>query len=181
MNLSEKLAALKKGDEFIFGEIFNEFHEKIYFYILSKTKSQYLAEEVTQLTFIKLWKYRGRLNESLPLGVQLFQIAKTTCIDLLRKEGNRKKIQVVKTETAFIDNVTEDCNNRELQAKLNTAVQQMPPVRKLVFMLSRYEAKTYKEIAQLLSLSEKTVENHISLAVKQLRRILTVFLLFLFR
>lgn len=181
MSLSEKIAALQQGDEFIFGEIFNEFHQKVYFYILAKTKSPYLAEEVTQLSFIKLWNHREKLNTGLPFGVQLFQIARTTCIDLLRKEGNRKKLLVVKTETPFADTVTEDCTSRELQARLSLAVQQMPPVRKTVFVLSRYEAKTYKEIAQLLSLSEKTVENHIALAIKQLRRILTIFLLFICR
>jgi DNA-directed RNA polymerase specialized sigma24 family protein len=86
--LSGKIAALKEGDEFVFGEIFNEFHQKVYFYILGKTKSAYLAEEVTQLTFIKLWNNSFKLDESPPLSSQVFRIAKTTCIDLLRKEAN---------------------------------------------------------------------------------------------
>lgn len=183
MNQADKIAALKQGDQFIFGEIFNEFHHKIYLYILAKTRSPYLAEEVTQLTFIKLWNSRATLQEGLSLSAQLFQIAKTTCIDLLRKEGARLKLTIVKNEELQAPNssVSETIDNRELQTKLSQEVQKMPPVRKKVFELSRYEAKTYKEIAQLLSLSEKTVENHISLALKQLRRMLTIFLLFLLR
>jgi len=179
MILAEHIAALRKGDEFIFSEIFNEFHHKVYCYILAKTKSPYLAEEVTQLTFIKLWNNRSNLDETLPFSAQLFQIAKTTCIDLLRKEGTRTKLMIAKKqEQRPVTHATETLDNRELQAKLNQEVQKMPPVRKKVFELSRYEAKTYKEIAQLLSLSEKTVENHISLALKQLRRVLTILLLF---
>lgn len=180
MSLSEKIAALQQGDEFIFEELYNEFHYKVYCYILSKTQSQYLAEEVTQLTFIKLWNNRSRLNGQLAFSSQLFQIAKTTCIDLLRKEGNRKKLGLAKTPQPAVDTVTEEWNSRELQSRLSLAVQQMPPVRKLVFLLSRNEAKSYKEIARQLSLSEKTVENHISLAIKELRRILGILLLFLF-
>lgn len=179
MILAEHIAALRRGDEFIFNEVFNEFHYKVYRYILTKTKSAYLAEEVTQLTFIKLWNNRSSLDETLPFSAQLFQIAKTTCIDLLRKEGTRAKLKMVKKqEQRIVNNAIETYNNRELQTQINQEVQKMPPVRKKVFELSRYEAKTYKEIAQLLSLSEKTVENHISLALKHLRRILTILLIF---
>ncbi|MBE7170131.1 MAG: RNA polymerase sigma-70 factor [Williamsia sp.] len=183
MNPAEKIAALKEGDEAAFGELFHAFHQKIYFYILAKTKSPYLAEEVTQLTFIKLWNNRTRLVESLSVSAQLFQIAKTTCIDLLRKEGNQVKLAVVKQEAPACSSHHSDerLYSRELQSRLDQEVQKMPPMRKTVFEMSRYEAKTYKEIARLLSLSEKTVENHISIALKQLRRVFTLSLLFFIR
>lgn len=180
MNLSEKIVAGKERPEFIFEEIFREYHQKVYFYILSKTKSAYIAEEVTQLTFIKLWNKGSWLDHTLPLSAQLFQIAKTTCIDVLRKEGNRSRLAVVGTDHHTQD-VSRDLDTRELQTKLAKEVQRMPPVRKTVFELSRYQSKSYKEIANQLSLSEKTVENHISLALKQLRRVLSVLLIFFLR
>ena len=86
------IAAIKEGDAFIFSELFNDYHQKVYFYILSKSHSQYIAEETTQLTFIKLWKYRASLDESLPISQQVFRIAKTTFIDLLRKEAVQAKL-----------------------------------------------------------------------------------------
>jgi RNA polymerase sigma-70 factor (family 1) len=180
MILPGKIAAIKEGDEFVFGEVFKEFHQKIYYYILSKTKSGYLAQEVTQLTFIKLWNYRTRLDESLPLSSQLFQIATTTCIDLLRQRSNQLALtQAAKADHSSTNNVSEVMDSDELHSKLIREVQKMPPVRRKIFELSRFEAKTYKEIAQHLSLSEKTVENHIGLALKQLRRVF-FFLFFLF-
>lgn len=182
MNLTDTIAALKEGDEFIFGEIYNEFHQRVYFFVLAKTKSQYLAEEATQLTFIKLWNYRHTLDVTLSLSVQLFQIAKTTLIDLLRKEGNRAKLSIVNNhDNSSVNNTAETFETIELQTQLKQEVQKMPPVRKKVFELSRYESKSYKEIAKLLSLSEKTVENHISLALKQLRRFITFFLIYFLR
>jgi RNA polymerase sigma-70 factor (family 1) len=182
MHLPGTIAALKEGDEFIFGEIFNEFHQKVYYYILSKSKSGYLAEEVTQVTFIKLWNNRARLDESIPLSSQVFQIAKTTCIDLLRKKANQLAfIAAAKADQLSANNVSEGLDRRELQYKLDQEVQKMPPMRRKIFELSRFESKTYKEIAQLLSLSEKTVENHIGLALKQLRRIFFFFFFLFFR
>jgi RNA polymerase sigma-70 factor (ECF subfamily) len=72
------VAAIKDSDEFVFQEVFTQYHDKLYFYILSKTKSAYLAEEVVQITFFKLWKYRSSLKENIPLINQLFRITKTT-------------------------------------------------------------------------------------------------------
>ncbi len=70
---------------------------------------------------------------------------------------------------------------KELQRQIKQLVHDMPPVRRRVFELSRYEFKSYKEIAELLSLSIKTVENHMSLAIKHLRNLLTLLLLIYLR
>ena len=114
MHLPGTIAALKEGDEFIFGEIFNEFHQKVYYYILLKTKSAYLAEEVTQITFIKLWNNHARLEESIPLSSQVFQIAKTTCIDLLRKKANQLAlIATAKEGRPSANEVSESLERRE--------------------------------------------------------------------
>jgi RNA polymerase sigma-70 factor (ECF subfamily) len=173
-------AAIKEGDALIFSELFNEYHQKVYFYTLSKTHSPYIAEETTQLTFIKLWNYRASLDETLPISRQIFRIAKTTCIDLLRKEANQAKLlQANSRRLTTEQSVTDAFDVKELQQQLAQAVQNMPPVRRKVFELSRYEFKSHKEIAQLLSLSVKTVENHIALAIKQLKHLWIFFIVWL--
>jgi RNA polymerase sigma-70 factor (family 1) len=180
MSSNFTIAALKEGDALIFSELFNEYHQKVYYYTLSKTHSQYIAEETTQLTFIKLWHYRGSLDESLPISQQVFRIAKTTCIDLLRKEAVQLKLlQAKKQPDIQQTNTSEAVEVKELQQKLAAIVQTMPPVRRKVFEMSRYEFRSHKEIAQLLSLSVKTVENHIALALKQLRHFLMLMLLWM--
>ena len=181
MNLFNTIAALKESDEIVFGEIFQEYHQKVYYYILSKTNSAYIAEETTQLTFIKLWNYRCSLDVSLPISSQIFRIAKTTCIDLLRKESNRLKLSLAeKDQRNLVNDISENIEKKELHRKLVAIVKQMPPMRRQVFELSRFESKSHKEIAQLLSLSVKTVENHIALAIKQLKHFLFSLFLFLF-
>lgn len=178
MYRSKTIAALKENNEIAFGELFDEYHQKLYCYIFAKTKSAYLAEEVTQLAFIKLWDYRQHLDESLPPSVQIFRIAKTTCIDLLRKEANKSKLATeLQQQTATPGAESHPVELKERERILAYAIQKMPPMRKKIFELRRYESMSYKEISRLLSLSEKTVENHIALALRQLRRI---FLLLLF-
>ncbi|MDI3321284.1 RNA polymerase sigma factor [Pinibacter soli] len=165
------ILAIINGDETAFREVFNGYHEKLYFYIFTKTKSAYLAEEVVQLSFIKLWKYRKSLNPSLAFSTQLYRIATTTLIDLLRKQSLSQDLTVGLEKTDIPSDEDFYANNgaKEMQAQLQTAMLSLPPVRRKVFEMSRMEGLSYKEIAQRLSISTKTVEHHISKALKALR------------
>ena len=171
------IAALKEGDRVIFEAVFHQYHERIYLYIFHKTQSTYLAEETTQLTFIKLWQYRENLSEDYQLFTQLFRIARTTLIDLLRKEEYRKGLEGKGGMPAPADEVLDSMAAREMQKKMWEMVAQMPPVRKQVFTMSRMQHMTPVEIAQELSISVKTVEGHITRALKDLRGILLLCLI----
>lgn len=163
---------IKQSDLLIFNEVFQQYHEKLYFYVFSKTKSAFCAEEVVQLTFIKLWQYRASLNEDISIDAQIFRIAKTTLIDQLRKRNSYFNLSVAsknRTEPESNQALT-NFDLQELQQKLQTALSHMPPMRRRIFALSRLQGLSYREIATRLSISEKTVENHISHALKQLRQ-----------
>lgn len=178
------IAAIQQGDTFIFEQVFHEYHEKLYFYILHKANSSWLAEETVQLTFIKLWQYRENLTEELAIAPQLFRIANTTLIDLLRKQSNQLRLQgeAASIQPSVAENdMAAQLDGRELAAKLRTALQQMPAARRRVFEMSRYKGMSYREIATELSLSIKTVENHIAHALKQLRHLITLLIWFILR
>lgn len=177
------VAHIKSGNELFFQQVFNEYHEKLYFYVLKKTGSEYMAEEVVQITFIKLWNSKENLNESYSISTQLFRIAKTTLIDLVRKnntiESLAKKVEELHSNLSSDDTLGK-IDAKELNNKLEKALEHLPPIRRKVFRMSRLEEKSYQEIASELSISTKTVENHISMAIKQLRPYLTVLLIILF-
>ncbi|MHA4808077.1 sigma-70 family RNA polymerase sigma factor [Flavitalea flava] len=177
----DTIAALKKGNLLVFNDVYHSFHKKIYFFILGKTRSSFIAEEATQLTFIKCWKYRENLSEDLDIQVQLFRIARTTLIDLLRKENvyEEKVIHVISRYTFLSDEVWEKLTEKELQHKLVHALDAMPPMRRKVFEMSRFKGMSYQQIAQELSLSSRTVEAHIFQAVKQLKHYLGPSLFFI--
>ena len=164
---------LKDGDAFYFKRVFDQYHQKLYFFILYKTKSGYIAEEVVQMAFTKLWQCRQTLKEEYTISTQLFRIATTILIDYLRKYNNKDAItaglDVVNIEKG-IDSTTEKMIGAELQKRISEAVNDMPPVRKQVFEMSREHGMSYREIAETLSVSSKTVETHIYKALKQIKK-----------
>src|SRR6185312_13404206 len=126
------------------------------------------AEEVVQTTFFKLWKYRHTLNEELPLVTQLFRIARTTLINELKKLQHARVYNNYKQYSSAegYEHIVEETSYIETQLRLKLVVEMLPPVRKKVFELSRFHYLSHKEISQRLSLSRKTIETHINLALK---------------
>lgn len=173
------ISALKEDNLLAFNEVYYAYHKKIYHFILRKTKSSFLAEEVTQLTFIKCWNYRASLDENLGIDIQLFRIARTTLVDQLRKNTayQEKVIHVVNSYLIPQDELWNRMAEKELQQQLAKAMEEMPPMRRKVFEMSRFKGMSYQQIAHELSLSSRTVEAHIFQATRQLRHYLGPLLL----
>src|SRR5215475_14987159 len=116
---------IKDGDEFFFKQVFEEYHQKLYFFILYKTKSEYIAEEVAQMAFTKLWQSRQTLREEYTISTQLFRIATTILIDFLRKYNNKDavtaRLDVLEIEKG-IDSTNEKMSGVELQKRISEAV-----------------------------------------------------------
>lgn len=127
------------------------------------------AEEMVQNTFVKLWESR----KSLVIGTQpkayLFTMIRNACLNQLkhisvREEYKKHNEQEIKSETE--ESSGEDLN---LQDKIQSAIQKMPPQRRKIFEMSRFEGLKYREIAEHLNISIKTVENHMGSAMKDMR------------
>lgn len=130
-----------------------------------------MSRELVQLTFIKLWQFKHTLSANHPFELQLFNIANSTFIDLLRKQQtHRAKIveMPVDAEETF-EGTQWAADDFEHADHLQSLVHSLSPVRKKIFILSRIQGHSYKEIAQQLSISIKTVEDHIGKALKHIR------------
>lgn len=165
---------IKEGNLRTYYQVFEEYHQKLYRYIYKCTRSAYYAEETVQLSFIKLWEKREGLSEDHSVSTQLFRIAKSILIDLMRREKIRDTQELSDT---FISEAGGDENFMYKEALRNilSAIDELPPQSKQVFTLSRLNHLSHKEIGAQLSISQKTIETHISKAIKYLRKSLSIF------
>ncbi|MBK1442528.1 RNA polymerase sigma-70 factor [Parapedobacter sp. ISTM3] len=173
----EATLAIVQGDEQVFEKVFQQYHERLYYYIQKQIGSDFVAEEVVQLTFIRLWQRRSKLDPAIPLASQLFQIAKSVLIDELRKEQARLKYAQESAHTPFTDSLIDAIENKDLLRHIQQAIASLPYMQQTIFNLSREQGLTHKEIADLFSISPKTVENHIAKALRHLKESLLTFLL----
>jgi len=166
---------IRSGDEASFTEVFNLYYPKIYHHFLKKTRSSLTAREAAQLTFIKLWEFRHTLSETLSLDTQLFHIASGALIDYLRRENTQRKKVAVLAETGVGEDGSSAGQGQAFEATdyLFSLTRSLSPVRKKVFILSRIHGHSYKEIAAQLSISLRTVEDHMVKALRQIRSMLS--------
>ncbi len=136
------------------------------------------AEDVAQEVFIKIWTGRGVLPEVRNFRNYLFQISKNAVIDHIRRESAMVLRNNVFAGRFFAgdDSFENDFIARETQGAIDEIVENMPPKRREVFILNRVQGKSNDEIAELLGLSKKTVENHLHLALKELKEKLPLLL-----
>ena len=165
MNLVKEI---KEGNRLVYGKVFEEYHQKLYQYMYKYTQSAWLAEETVQLTFIKLWEKRENLSEAHDISTQLFRIAKSIVIDLLRKEKVRDAQELSDTYISAPEH--ERLIHKETLQQVLSAMEELPPQSKQVFTMSRLGDLSHKEISAHLSISPKTIEGHITRALKYLRK-----------
>ncbi len=149
----EHIQPIKSSNQKSFNLVYEKYHRQIYGFVLKRTQSDYIAEEVTQLTFIKLWNQREKLDEQLSILLQLFGMARQVMIDLLRKEATRFKYEGQTAVTPFTDSLIRAIENKDLLRMMEKDIQNMPTMRRKVFELSRKEGLSHKEIAAQFSIS----------------------------
>jgi RNA polymerase sigma-70 factor (ECF subfamily) len=175
LEVDKKLIELVRiGNIEAFEKVFFGFADRLYYFALRYLRNQQDAEEIVQDVFVKLWENRHNLNEELSFSGYLFTIARNTIFNQNRKKVNEHAYQdYVKSFLESSSNKTEnDLIYEDIKVIVDKVVEELPPQRKLIYKLSREKGLSYREIAQELDLSERTVEAHIRLALKTLTQVL---------
>lgn len=183
INNSFFINRLKKGEEAAFEILFSLYFDKLYHFAFSYIENEDEAKEIIQNLFYKIWKRRKSLAVDSNLNAYLFTMVKNDCFDHFKHRKVRlkykSKIETQREEINF--NALQDDPSlllveKELQKKITLLVNQLSPKCKEVFVKSRFEGLNHKEIAKELNISTKTVENHISKALRHLRHELQEYL-----
>lgn len=163
-----------------FKTLFDQYFDRIYSTFYRKTGSSETAQDLTQITFMQLWRYRDGFKLDMPEQIQIYRKANLCYIDWLRKEAHQRDlIEELKNELPQAISKSDP----HLKEELEKAIASLPEKRRQVFELTYLEGYSHKEVAEQLNLSVKTVDAHVYQALQQLRKILTYISLvyFLFK
>ena len=162
---------IKRSDSKAFKSAFDLLQAKLFAFLHYKLGDTAVAEDIVQEVFIKLWENRHQLKEELSLKSYLFTIANNLALNHIRHNKIVLKFQQEqKIELQVGDSVHNEIAKNELYESLLKAVAELPEKSRVVFMLSRFDDLSYKEIAGNLDISIKTVESHMGKALKLLRK-----------
>ena len=173
---------LKKGDQQAFTEIYNRYAESLAGFAASKLYNLNDAKDILHDVFVKLWENRDGLYIASNLQSYLFTIIRHRIIDKIRKNITREEYASVRQSLTAVYEQTIDkqVEAKELQQTIEKSLDQLPPRVKEIYKLSRDKGLSNHEIAEKLNLSEQTIKNQLSVALKHLRKSLTGFASFAF-
>jgi RNA polymerase sigma-70 factor (ECF subfamily) len=159
------LLKVKKGDESAFEKIFRKYYTPMVLFAVNYLHDKDRAESIVQDVFVALWDKRV-VNVIASLEGYLVVSVRNRCHNELKRQGTIKKF-----EKAFDPELIEwpEYRDKEFMKKINEAIEELPPKRKRIFKMNRIEGLKYKDIAQRLSISPKTVEVQMGKALKYLR------------
>ncbi|MGQ8336252.1 RNA polymerase sigma-70 factor [Sunxiuqinia sp. A32] len=168
-NQKELVRKLKKGDINAFNDFFYEYSSKLYHFAYGYLKSKEESEELVQEVFFKIWEKRNDIKEEYQFSSYLFSIAFNYIKKYFRSKALLNRYFELSPLSEDERIVEEDVNYSSLKELIDTYVDKMPPKRRTVFIKSRFEGKNAKDISKEMEISQSTVENHLSQALKFLR------------
>jgi RNA polymerase sigma-70 factor (ECF subfamily) len=173
INISEIncLHALQNGDSAAFDKLFATYGKRLYYFAYGYLKSKEEAEGVVQEVFLKIWRNRQQINPELSFKAYLFKIAYHHILELFeqntRQQAYRHKI--LEEAVEFTDETNERLNYQMLLEKVESLIQKLPARQREILLKRKKEGIPIKEIAAQLGISPKTVENHLTEAIKNLK------------
>jgi len=169
----ELYEAIKNGDQHAFKAFYDANFEKLFTYLKNRGIRSDAAEDIIQKAFIYIWENRQKIDSSLSLRAYIYRIVYTRMLNYIdqRKETTEWDTSLNKTEIT----PHEDAEYSDLKSSFKQTLKRMPERRRAVFEHCFIHELTYKETADVLSISPKTVENHMALAFKDMRASLEKF------
>ena len=158
-------------DEKAYKELFFMFHKSLTQFAFSFVKSREMAKEIVSDVFINIWKGRKHLEEIENLKTYLFISTKNISLKYLLKQHKQVAIAI---DSLNIELESKEIHPEEMMItadmvnKISNAVNQLPPRCKLVYKFIREDGLKYKEVASILTISVKTIDNQLAIALKKI-------------
>lgn len=164
--------AIRNGDHNAFKTFYDAHYSSLYRFMLSRGMDHDEAEDLIQKAFLLIWEKRDGIDETKSLKAYLFQIAYTRMLNHIEYHSKFNDGEIPDTDLSS-KNPEDDLDYKQLLNHLKQIIAQMPEKRRMVFELSFMKQFTYREVAEAMDISVKTVENHMALAFKDVRTTIT--------
>ncbi len=167
----------KDGHADAFEQLYRYYYPKLSQFTFRYVKSKANAEDLVHDVFHNVWKNRGNLDENGNIKSYLYTATRNRIVKFLNQKKERAHpysgdLNLLRSESEDSENQNKE---KEIEQAFQTAVEKLPESRRHVFLLSREDNLTYKEISQVLNISIKTVETQISRSLRYLRKELAHF------
>lgn len=161
----------EKGDELAFRELFNLFADGLYRFSFSIIKNKELAEEVVSDVFFNIWVHREGISKIENFKPYIFISARNISLNYLKREKRYKTVWMEDVKVPMLmDEICPESKmiTNELKTVISKAINNLPEKCKLIYSLAKIEQLKYKEIADILGISVKTIDNQLAIALKKI-------------
>ena len=167
------ISRLNKGDSLAFNEIFKQFHKAIFYFANKLIENREEAEDIAQVTFIKLWEHRTQFDSPEKLKAFIYITARNRCLDYIKlRKARESDIKIIQ----YLSQKETEIENRIIKADILRSVffhvESLPKKQQMIFKMFYWENKSFGEIEEILNMSQANIRMHKSLAVKNLRAML---------
>lgn len=165
---------IQSGDREALKEIFLNYYSVLTRFAYYYVNSQAIAEDIVQDVFASIWEERRTWSPERTIRVYLYIMVKNRCLDFLKHKRvedkyNEDWVHQSGTHSSNTDVFSERQREEQLNKVVKQAIETLPERAKMIYKLNRQDGLTYSEIADLLDVSEKTVESQMSRSLKKLR------------
>ncbi len=162
---------MKAGNSYAFEKLYFKYCKKLYNFVFSICKNREDTEGLVQLVFMKVWEKRTEIDTEQSFSGYIFRIAKNSLLNKIKKKLNERVYldYLLSRPEDLSNSVEKNINFLELNLEIDRLIKNIPEKRRKIFLLSRMEGLTYREIAAKLNISVNTVNTQISKSLEELR------------
>lgn len=164
IDLDKIITELTQEKDSSLEELFNYYYPRLYNFSKSFLKIEEGIDDILQEVFIKIWQNRKNIKSKATFNAYIFTITRNLLLNELRSRLNNQKtrVEIQKLSVAEEYESFEQTEYEDLKGKIEKVIDELPTRQKEIFMLSRTEGLSHKEIAEKLHITTKTVEYHIT-------------------
>jgi len=170
-NEKQVIESLKQGDCEAFDRLFRGYNQRLYYFALSILKNREDARDVVQEVFLRVFRNVDSINPDCSFKSYLFTISYNIIVDTMRKKLSAQQFRdyLVKNAIQEESPVAREVEFNELNTLYTDAIEKLPPQRKKIYKLHRFESLSYEEIATNLGISVHTVKSQMNKALSFIR------------